>query len=380
MSDVRAKEPSSKELERLQSENTALNEREFVERKEILRSMPQRVFLQVDGPCNADCRFCSRGTQTRPFDLDAYLRDLAPALDPAIERSRELLLTGSGELLALPQAGRILDHFNARFPHVEKYLATNASHRDARLWEKVCDPASRYTLQISLHAASSAMHRIMTRTEEHGRVLENLRALAQSRRKTGWPRLNLMFVMTTLNAEELPAFVRLAHELGADRVIACYLFVYEAAQKYLSLYYRQDLANRVIDEARRAALELDVELRLPSKFGEAHGARPASERCQGAAKTCPEPWQQIMVRQDGGVLPCDAYGDFSQNIRMGFEEVWNGQAYRALRRSAAAGEGCMKTCGRRSPSSVDDWSSHAMGRHKDDAEMIREYRRAMERP
>jgi MoaA/NifB/PqqE/SkfB family radical SAM enzyme len=357
-----------------QARNTELNETEFRQRKLVLESTPQRVFMQLNAPCNADCVFCSKGYDYPAFSLDEHLRGWGAKLDPVIARARELILSGSGEFLALPDAERILEHFNSRFPHVDKYVATNVTHDRPRIWELIAASESRYTLQVSLHAATPGTHRLMTRTERFAKVLENLRWLAERRRKTGNPRLVLMFIMTTLNAEELPDFVRLAAELGADRVQAGYFYVYEAAQKYLSLFYRQDLADRVIDEARRVAAGLEVEVSLPPKFGEAVSAGAAPECCS-------EPWTQIMVNPDGRVLPCDVFGDFSESlVQKDFMDIWNGPAYQGARRALAEGGGCLKTCPRQNAASLVDWESHVIRRHKDPAQVLKETQEAMRKP
>lgn len=357
-----------------QARNTELNEREFRERKLVLESTPQRVFMQLNAPCNADCVFCSKGYDYPAFSLDEHLKGWGSRLDPVISRARELILSGSGEFLALPDAERILEYFNERFPHVDKYVATNVTHDRPRIWELIAASRSRYTLQVSLHAATAGTHRLMTRTKLFPKVLSNLRGLAEQRRRTGNPRLVLMFIMTTLNAEELPDFVRLGAELGADRVQAGYFYIYEAGQKYLSLFYRQDLANRVIDEARRVAAELKVEVQLPPKFGEPAPAGAAPE-------CCTEPWTQIMVNPDGRVLPCDVYGDFSESLaQKDFPDIWNGPAYQEARRVLGAGGGCLKTCPRQNPGSINYWEAHVIRRHKDPAQVLKEDAESLRRP
>ena len=183
-----------------------------------------------------------------------------------------------------------------------------------------------------------------------------------------------MFVMTTLNAERLPDFVHWAADLGVDEVIAGYFYIYESPQKYLSLYYKQDLANRVIDEARAAADEVGVTLRLPAKFGDAHPdwVKPSS---------CPEPWHQIMINADGRVLPCDVYGDFDENLTgRCFDQVWNGPGYRAVRRALRTGGGCLETCPRQNAAAINDWNAHVIHRHKDPAQIVKEHREALKKP
>ena len=359
-------------LRERQEANVDLNCREYDERRIVLSSTPQRVFLQVNAVCNADCVFCSKGYDYPNFSLEDYRKIYGGELTPVIAQARELILTGSGEFLGLPDAENILNYFNRRFPHVDKFLATNASH-GRKIWELIAESDSRYTLQISMHAPDEASHRLMMRYEKFGAVLDNLKYLV-SKRDEGGPQIRLMFVMTTLNVEKLPEFVRLAARLGIEEVTAGYFYIYESQQKYLSLYFKQDSANRAIDEARLAAQETGVRISLPPKFGE-------TAKVPEAASCCPEPWHQIMINADGRALPCDVYGRFEADIRrQGFDEIWNGPAYREMRRALSIGEGCIRTCPRQNASAVNRWESHVIHRPKSDKEIAKEYREAMRKP
>ena len=358
-------------LERQQKKNVDLNNREFEERRLILSSTPKRLFIQINTICNADCVFCSKGYDYPTFDLETYLKTFGTRLEPILSRAQEMILTGSGEFLGLPDAERILQYFNSKFPHVSKYIATNASHARPRVWELIANSQSRYTLQLSLHSTDEESHRLMMRYGAYGQVQDNIRYLAAQRKKTGNPRINLMFIMTTLNVEKLPDFIRFAAELGVDKVMAGYFQIYESQQKYLSLYFKQDLANRVIDEARRVAAETGVEVALPPKFGEPPGTyqRPAC---------CPEPWTQVMVNADAATLPCDVYGKFDESLaRKDFMEIWNGRTYREIRKALRANTGCINTCPRQNQSAVNSWPTHVIGRHKDEKQIVREYYEAM---
>lgn len=361
-------------LERQQHANSDLNAREFDERRLVLSSTPKRLFVQINTICNADCVFCSKGYDYPTFDLDVYLKTFGRKLEPILSRAEQLILTGSGEFLGLPDAERILQYFNWQFPHVSKYIATNASHARPRVWELIANSESRYTLQLSLHSTDEESHRLMMRYGAYDQVQENIRYLMGQRKKTDNLRINLMFILTTLNIEKLPDFIRYAAELSVDKVIAGYFQIYESQQKYLSLYFKQEVANRVIDEARRVAAELGVQVSLPPKFGESPGAyqRPAC---------CPEPWTQVMVNADEATLPCDVYGTFDESLaRKDFMEIWNGRTYREIRKALRANTGCINTCPRQNQSAVNSWPAHVIGRHKDEKQIVREYHEAMRKP
>lgn len=360
-------------LER-QKANLALNAREYDEKRIVLSSTPRRVFLQINAICNADCVFCSKGYDYPTFSFDDYLKAAGPRLNRVLSQADELILTGSGEFLGLPDAERILAYFNREYPHVDKYIATNASHARPKVWDLIANGESRYTLQLSMHSVDPESHKQMMRYGAWEQVQRNIAFLAERRRATGNPRLKLMFVMTTLNVELLPDFVRWAAKAGVDEVVAGYFYIYESQQKYLSLYFKQDLANEMIDRARAVATELGVTLRLPPKFGDQPPGyvKPSS---------CPEPWHQIMINADGRVLPCDVYGNFDATLEgKSFDEVWNGASYRAVRRALRTGGGCLDTCPRQNATAINNWSAHVIHRHKDPAQIVREYQEALKKP
>lgn len=357
-----------------QHENIELNNKEYGERRIILSSTPQRIFMQINAICNADCIFCSKGYDYPTFQLDDYLKVFGRQLNPVLSAARELILTGSGEFLGLPDAERILEYFNDEYPQVDKFIATNASHNRPRVWELIAESKSTYTLQISLHSTDEESHKQMMRYGSYKQVMENIRYLVGQRKKTGNPRINLMFIMTTFNVDRLCDFIRWGADLGVDKVVAGYFNIYESQQKYLSLYFKQDLANRMIDEARALADELKVDVSLPQKFGE-----PA--HAYNKPDCCPEPWHQIMLNADGHALPCDVYGRFDEDLnKKSFQEIWNGPAYREIRKSLRKNEGCIVTCPRQNTSAINKWQSHVINRIKEPALIVREYEEAMRKP
>jgi MoaA/NifB/PqqE/SkfB family radical SAM enzyme len=363
------------DLRRQQEANSWLNADEYKRRQLILASTPENVFFQLNAVCNADCIFCSKGYDYPTFELDPYLEKFGKEIIPVLSRAKKIHLTGSGEFLGLPDSKKILRFFNSEFPHVEKFFATNASYLGPQICDLIADGGSRYALQISLHASNPELNRQMMRYNAFDKVMTQLRRIIELRDKNGGnPYIRLMFIMTTFNIEDLPNFVRLAAELRADEVAAGYFYIYESQQKYLSLYFKQDLANRYIDEARKVAEELKVDLLLPPKFSR-------SPHEYQRANCCAEPWTQVMVNEKGDVRPCDVFGDFPENLTgKTFSEIWNGPAYRTIRKNLRESKGCILTCPRHNPKSVNDWESHVIHRSKGDAAIVREYNEALQRP
>jgi MoaA/NifB/PqqE/SkfB family radical SAM enzyme len=346
--------------------NSQLNNEEFNKRKIIMKSFPKTIFIQAAGPCNSSCAFCSRGSSYELFNLSLHRQRFEKNLYPYIAQAETLALTGSGEFLLLPQAQEILDFFDTTFPDVEKFFATNGSSLLPAICEKLASNKSRYTIHISLHASNPALHRTITRTDNFDKILEQVAYLDKLARNNRKIEVNLIFVATTLNIDDLPNFVRLAADLDVDKVVCYYNYVYIPAQKYLSCFFKQELTNKVFSEAEGVAKELNMQLDLPPRFG---------QKDYPKLNICREPFSQIMFNSEGHVLPCDAAEDCQEVLSDGkdFMDVWNSAYYQRLRKSLVEGNcSCFEHCLRANPASVNNFNAHVIHRGRKSGEEINE--------
>ncbi|MDD5130370.1 MAG: radical SAM protein [Candidatus Omnitrophica bacterium] len=346
-----------------QRDNLALNDDEYNDKRINLKSTPKAFFLQVSGPCNASCAFCSRGNDYEMFNLDVFREKFEEKLFYTPQRAQQIVLTGSGEYLLLPQAGQILDYFDTAFPHVEKMFSTNGSGLTAEICHKIASGKSRYTIHASLHASYRQLHQVMTRLDNFHKILGQLKYLLELRKQTQNVGINLIFVATTLNIEDLPNFIFLAANLGVDKVICYYNYIYVPAQKYLSCFFKQELTNQKFDEAEKIAARLNIGLQLPPRF---------NQKEYPVYNMCREPWSQVMFDMNGHILPCDAAEDCYESLEKApwFGDIWNGQYYRKLRQSLVDGSSnCFKYCFRANPSCVNDFRSHVIRRGRKDSDV-----------
>lgn len=356
----REKSPAIAKAE--QRDNLQLNDSEFNNREIKLRSTPKTFFLQLSGPCNSSCVFCSRGSDYEMFNLDVYRKRFEDKLAISLHRAEQMVFTGSGEFLLLPEPKEVFDYFDINFPHVHKMFSTNGSGLTPEICEKISASKSKYTIHVSFHASNSGLHKVITRMDNFHKILGQLKYLLELRKTTGNPTVHLIFVATTLNIEDLPNFVRLAAHLGVDKVICYYNYIYVPAQKYLSCFFKQELTNRMLDEAKDLSNRLNIKIDLPPKFFQKEYAN---------FNICREPWDQIMLNLRGNVLPCDASEDCNENLEKAeFENVWNSSYYQELRRSLIdRSNSCFKYCLRANPQAVNDFRSHVIRRGRKESEI-----------
>ena len=342
--------------------NRDLNFREYEEQKVVLKSYPTSIFVQVDAPCNIDCLFCSRPEIYPYFNLDEFRAKYEEKLLPVLQRVERINITGSGELLLLPEARRNLDYFN-QFKFADKMFATNGSSLTPKMVDHIIESNNRYLIHISMHCCDPFTHKKMTRANTYAAVMQNVNYVMKAKKQTNKLRVNFIFVATTENIDKLPDYVKFAAAKGADAVVVYYNFVYRLDQKYLSTYFCKDKTNQMFDEAEKLAKELGVNLQLPQRY------KQKEYLCE---QKCREAWTQLMINPSGDVITCDAAGDLRETIldKKDFMELWNGKYFVEIRKRLLKGNSaCSNFCIRANQASINDFKSHFITRGKSKEEI-----------
>lgn len=351
-------------LEILSKKNSILNDWEFSKNRIVLVSSPKMFFLQFAGPCNSSCVFCSRGHDYASFDLAVFKERIESKIAFSLALAQQFIFTGSGEFLQLTDWDKILNYFEQRYPYIEKMFSTNSSSLRKEVVDLITAHKSRYSIHASLHASNPAAHRIMTRMDNFNLIIEQIKYLLEKRKQNQNIKIDLFFVATTLNIEDLPDFVRLAKNLGVDSVIVNYNYIYVPAQKYLSCYFKPELTNRMFDQASRLASDLGINISLPPKF---------NSQDYPKLGICRELWSQVMLNEQGCVLPCDAAGDCNLKLDAGlsFDSIWNSEYYVNIRQELikSGRTECYQHCHRANPAAVNSFSSHVIHRGRKEKEI-----------
>ena len=296
-----------------------------------LRSLPPTVDVVLTKACNLACAFCvdyeSEGT-ARHVSRENFERAAAQLFPTA----SLLQICSGGE----PWLHRGLEDM---LRVARRYrLATKVLSNGMLLTEERLRPVIREGL-ITTHGfsvdgiAPATVERIRVNADL-ARILANVDLLLRIRAEEGKrePRTLIRYALMRSNVEELPAAVAYWGARGIDRIDCGYLSLANGIDRSESLFFHEELLERVLREARAAAAHFPhTELRLPPT--------PAEERQRPGPRPCDAPWRMVMIDADGAVLPC--YRAF-EALRMGniydgdgeaFGDVWNSADYRALRRT-----------------------------------------------
>ncbi|MBU1125250.1 MAG: glycosyltransferase [Candidatus Omnitrophica bacterium] len=329
--------------------NLDLNKEEFRQHKTILQSTPEGVTLGANYKCNAHCLFCLGGDY-QPFSLKLYKNYFETRLGEMLYNSSHVSLCGMGELLLVPDIQNFLDYINKTLPDKNKIITTNGLALKGPLSDRVTE--SKYSIQISLHASNPALHEQLTGVKGgFDRIINQVRHIVQRRKNQQSPYLTLVFVVNTMNIEDLPQFVELAASLGADGVQCNYLTIFQPAHLKLSCFFKQQITNEIFDKAAARASELNITLRLPPKFGQK----------EYFASLCADPWKNIYVDTEGAVLPCCYSGEhFGELNQDGIFTIWNSDKFQQLRNDLQSGNpvAMCKFCLNSNPANVNFINAH----------------------
>lgn len=344
-------------------ENTNLNELEYRSQEIILRSTPRYITIGAHYGCNAHCVFCLGGKYPN-FSMNIYKNLFEKKMLSVLKQAEHVGFCGFGEILLMPDIECFLDHINVTLDGAIKNFTTNGIALTPLTCAKLVQ--GKYAVMVSLHASNRELHERLTGTKYFDTIIKNIRRLIKLRKGNfQCPHVNLVFLATTLNISDLPAFVKLAYELNVDRVTCNYFTIYDKKQVKLSCFNEKKKTNAIFDEAESLARELGVTLILPPRFGSRGGG--------GGNPLCRNPWEFFYVETQGSVNPCCFAGD---NIgllnKTDFSSIWNSSGYTKLRAGLVSGKihSWCRYCYQNDMANIDDIRSHITFRPKEQKRIL----------
>ena len=180
---------------------------------------PARLLLSYDTSCNLSCPSCRAERLTLPAAESAALDVWYDArLAPLVATADRVKVTGSGDPFGSRHFRHVVAGMTPRPERPALQLQTNGVLLDARAWEELGLEGKVRSIWISVDAAEPATYARLRRGGDFDRLLHNLRFLGEKRRSGAFGELRLDFVVQADNYRQMPDFVRLAREIGADGV------------------------------------------------------------------------------------------------------------------------------------------------------------------
>ena len=320
---------------------------------------PWRITFDTNpDDCNLRCIMCeehsphsplqklrvAEGRPKRRMDIATIRRVVEETAGRGL---REIIPSTMGEPLLYKDFDAIIDLCHEF--GIKLNLTTNGTFpgRGARAWAERIVPVTSDT-KLSWNGATARTHEQIMIGTKWEKVLANARTFIEVRdahAAAGGNRCRVTFQLTFLesNVHELADVVRLAAELGVDRVKGHHLWAHFGAIERLSMRRSPEAIGRW-NEAVREAMAVAEATPLPNgervKLENIFELDPTAVDDLAPTGACPFLGQEAWVSAVGRFDPCCApdaqrrtLGDFGNLHEQSFTEIWSGSRYQELTRT-----------------------------------------------
>jgi MoaA/NifB/PqqE/SkfB family radical SAM enzyme len=272
-----------------------------------------------------------------------------------------VVLHGVGEPMLVKDLPRMIRYVKDRGAYV--LFNTNGTVLNARNGRAIAE-AGLDELRVSLDAANAKTFKLVRGKDYFNRIVRNVRAFVEQLRaeKLDKPRVSLWLTGLKETVDDLPAFVRVAAEIGVKEVYLQRLVFFEKdaighARPDQALFERlTGVEASRLEEAEHLACRLGIRFSASGATEPGTSLRRASE--DSPSSLCRRPWTVMYFTANGRALPC-CIAPFAQhgyeNYTLGdatqqtLREIWNGPHYQRFRSALRSPQpaDCCKNCGLR---------------------------------
>ena len=191
----------------------------------IASAPPVCLYLETTNRCNLLCTTCPRTYEELEPPADMSWELFTSIVDQVPNIAR-VVLHGIGEPMLVKDLPRQIRYLKDRGAYV--LFNTNGTLLTARRGRELCE-SGLDELRVSLDAADAATYRQVRGKDFFARILRNVRAFTEMQAKEGLdkPRISMWLTGLRETVEQLPAFVRVAHESGVKEVYLQRLVFFE---------------------------------------------------------------------------------------------------------------------------------------------------------
>jgi radical SAM protein with 4Fe4S-binding SPASM domain len=312
------------------------------------RRPPVCLYLEVTNRCNLLCTTCPRTYAELEPPADMAWELFAKIVGQLPDLSRAVL-HGVGEPMLVKNLPKMVRYLKDRGVYV--VFNTNGTVLNERNGRALI-AAELDELRVSLDASNAASYLRIRGKNYFDRILRNVSAFRALQEREGHARPKVSAWLTGLRdtIAELPAFVRVAAEIGVKEVYLQRLVFFQQgaigmARPDQALFERLAREEAVyLREAEDLARSLGLTFSASGAVAEP-GTSLERTKDSNPWSLCRRPWTVMYFTANGRALPC-CIAPFSQrgyeNYTLGdatqedLREIWNGPRYQSFREALAS--------------------------------------------
>ena len=332
---------------------TIVNPRRYFETIDDRRSAdaavePVCLYLEVTNRCNLLCETCPRTFEELepPSDMSWDLFTKIVDQFPNIAR---VVLHGVGEPMLVKNLPRMVRYLKDRGTYV--LFNTNGTLLTETKGRELI-AAGLDEIRVSLDAAEPQAFKQVRGKDMFDRIVRNVRRFTKIQRDEGLtlPRISLWLTGLKETIDELPDFVRLAHEIGV-RDVHLQRLVYFADGQGLARSQSALFESLDSDEGRRVAEAAALAAELGLNFDASGATEPGTSLHRATENKpwslCRRPWTLMYFTAHGRAIPCciapfsmRGYDSFTLGnaSQQSLREIWNGLGYQKFRQALLSDE------------------------------------------
>jgi MoaA/NifB/PqqE/SkfB family radical SAM enzyme len=268
-----------------------------------LPDFPTHVDVELTSTCNFRCLMCPTGNRSLTRDAEFMTWEVFDRIVTQCEKhDTHVRLIGWGEPLSHPQIHRFIRR--ATEAGLMVHLNTNGSLVDDRMSTMLIN-GHLTSIKFSLQGVSAAGFQEMRQTEFYDDLHKVVRKFHIKRGKSPYPYMQVSTSVTNEGPEEIDAF-RVQWEPFCDHLTVG-----------TTIFDFMDLSK----------------VRLPAKQVEMLIGLAALETTEKKHPSCPEVFDKLSIRADGGISLCcnDYNGTQHLGDYRGLKDAWNSQPIRIYR-------------------------------------------------
>ena len=170
---------------------------------------------------------------------------------------------------------------------------------------------------------------------------EKISYLAEIKDKGGSLQLNLRYVITRDNLEELESFVNFAINAAVDRIVLQHCSAPGFALELDLLDHEKKRVAEILNKVKGRAVNAGLQSNIDYFIAMYSARSPDDSSYKGVSldsayyntNPCYVAWTYAMIMENGDVLPCCYCPAPLGNINdTGFDKIWHGERYNSLRK------------------------------------------------